>query len=844
MSPRFLFLSLLCFLLSFHSFAQHTDVVDISLSSWKFSEAGKNDWKTAEVPGNIHRDLLNNNLISDPTLKDNEKKCRWVEKKDWEYTTPILLDSLTFLSYRHSCVELVFESLDTYVDVFLNDSLILKSNNMFRSYSVRVEKILRPGNNQIRVLFHNDAPAEVLKSTIPFFRYPAANDSTSPYTRKSPLQYGWDFAPRMITCGIRKRAHLRIWKDFMVRDLHIIQKALSTTSALMVADATIESEIDDSVTCILGMEKISKRILLKKGINHCLLPFYISHPILWWPSGMGEQHLYETQLHVHGPNSSCSVTASYGLRTIEVNTQPDAYGQSFYLTINGQPMYVKGANLVPKPLLNKNDNPDADLLNSLTECGINLVRIWGGGLYGDDDFFRSADQNGILVWEDFMFAGTMYPGDEAFLNNVEKEAEDNIIRLRNHPSLALWCGNNEIEVGWKNWGWEKEFHYSKADSMRLMKDYTRLFDELLPAKVSSLDSGRYYFSSTPMSNWGKADDLKKGDNHYWAVWHGEKPFDDYNTHPARFVSEFGFESFPEIQSIRKFTSLSGGEPGPNVLKDYQFCTKGNRIIGKYMELYYRKPKDFESYIYLTQLLQGEATKTAIEAQRRNKPYCMGSVFWQFNDYWPSASWSAIDYFGSEKAAFFQLKKAYQPILVSPVLENGELSIYTINDKQEALKAQLYVLVSDLKGERKTEFRQNVELKTKAAERVFSRKQSLLLEDHLNTNCFIYTALISGKDTLSENVLCVVPPKELMLEDPGLTWDLKKDDDHFSLKIRSKYFAKNVFISSTGNEGPYPGDNSFDLIPGKEKILILYSDQTFEKLKQSLKIVSLRDSYTE
>jgi beta-mannosidase len=840
---------LCCLLIGTQLPAQVRDLIDTPLQTWKFSEAGKNEWKNAEVPGNIHSDLLANNLLPDPTLRDNEKKCQWVEKKNWEYTTSLFCDSMTHASYAASCAELVFESLDTYADVFLNDSLVLITNNMFRSYSVRVEKLLKTGTNHLRILFHTDASSIVLQNQKPFFRFPADNDSTSPYTRKSALQYGWDFAPRMVTCGIRKRVHLKVWKDFVIRDVHMIQKELTPSKATLIAETTIESVISDSVTLVIEPTAFSKRVYLCKGINHVQISFHLDDPELWWPNGMGEPHMYEARVVAYGRRFRSSYRVAYGLRTLDIISKKDSLGKSFYLRLNGIPLYVKGANLVPPPLLLKKEFSVADLLTPVVEGGMNMVRIWGGGLYGDDDFYLAADQSGILIWQDFMFTGTMYPGDTAFLRNVEQEAEQNIIRIRNHPSLALWCGNNEIEVAWNDWGWKKQFHYNRADSIRMMHDYDALFRALLPGKVMSLDSGRFYFSSTPMSNWSKTDDLKKGDNHYWGVWHGEQPFDAYNTHVARFMSEFGFQSFPEKESLRKFSNESDWNAQSDILKAHQFSHRGSELIDKYLSLYYRAPKDFESFVYLSQLLQGDAMKTAIEAQRRSKPFCMGSLFWQLNDYWPSASWSVVDYYGSEKAAFFKLKKAYRPFLVSPIVEKEVLTIYAVSDETKTRKAELYVLVSDLKGEHKKEIRQALEVKANSSTKLFSRslkKEGVavnttgLFDDLIQDNCFIYTALIRGKDTLADNICYLVPPKDLQLEPPVISIQVKKEDDHYLLKLKSNVLAKDVYLSSPITI--FPEDNFFDLLPGKEKTILFYSDQTAEKLKESLRLVSLWDSY--
>ncbi|HXC05030.1 MAG TPA: glycoside hydrolase family 2 protein, partial [Bacteroidia bacterium] len=379
---------------------------------------------------------------------------------------------------------------------------------------------MRPGENKLRILFHaapEYARKHVLKAGL---RYPADNDSTSPFTRKAAVQYGWDFAPRMVTCGIRKKVHLRYWHNFIIRDVQVIQQQLSTERADMIAKITVESAAPDSAYIALESFHIGFHAPLGKGITEFNIPFTIHHPQRWWPAGMGEPYTYELLAEVLGKQAKSSKRVSFGLRTITLIRQPDSTGESFYFQVNGQPLYIKGANLLPPPLLQKKTEYDNALQTMLGDCPLNLIRIWGGGVYGDDELYQYADQNGVLVWQDFMFSGTLYPADSLFLKNVEREAEEQILHLRNHPSLALWCGNNEIEVAWKNWGWTKTFHYTPADTLQLMKDYHALFQELLPNKIQFLDQGRSYLSSSPVSNWGKPLDFTRGDNHYWGVWHG------------------------------------------------------------------------------------------------------------------------------------------------------------------------------------------------------------------------------------------------------------------------------------------------------------------------------------
>ncbi|MFI5150949.1 MAG: glycosyl hydrolase 2 galactose-binding domain-containing protein [Bacteroidia bacterium] len=853
-SALFKHFALLLFLfLSLSTWAQHMGVVDLPLQNWKFSEAGKDDWKPATVPGNIHLDLLNNKLIPDPTYGENYKKCQWVEQKDWEYATILNHDSVRWHVLNGANAELVFEGLDTYADIFLNDSLILHTENMFRMYTLRVEKILKQGDNKLRIRFHSP-PAYVrehmMKSGI---RYPADNDSTAPYTRKSPLQYGWDFAPRMLTCGIRQKAHILYWHDLIIRDVQMTTQQLSKARAEMMIHLTLESTRPDTVLIAVEAFQISAHVPVSKGTSEIHIPFTIEHPSLWWPAGMGEPNMYEIAVSAIGKQYKSFRRVSFGLRTVELVNETDSIGTSFFFRVNGKPLYIKGANILPPPLLQKVSDYNTSIQSQFTDLPLNMIRVWGGGVYGDGELYHYADQNGILVWQDFMFSGTLYPGDSAFLQNVEAEARDNILRLRNHPSLALWCGNNEIEVAWKNWGWQKTFHYSTEDTTRLMKDYNSLFRQLLPRLITFLDNGRSYLPSSPISNWGKAGDFKKGDNHYWGVWHGEEDFGAYNTHVGRFMSEFGFPSFPSVNSIRHFNGETNPDVNSPVMKAHQFSYKGNGLIEKYIDRHYRKPKDFESFVYLSQLLQAEGMKTAIEAQRRNKPACMGSLFWQWNDYWPSVSWSVMDYYGDPKAGFYAAYKAFAPVLLSAWTEKGMLRINAVTDDEKTRSGELVIEVSDLYGKHKTEIKKNV--KFKGNERIFSQlmqsgnpekntKTTALLDGYDLTDCVLSYSMALNKDTSCSGIFYFTEPKNLQLPQPHITFTIKKVDDHFVLYVKSDVLAKNVFITTTEGTGALADENYVDLLPGKEKSIIFFSDLSEEKLKKGIVLKSLWDTYSK
>ena len=373
-----------------------------------------------------------------------------------------------------------------------------------------------------------------------------------------------------------------------------------------------------------------------------------------------------------------------GVRTIEVINETDKDGVSFYFKVNGHPVFMKGANYIPDDAFpHRVDHGRLQqTFKNAVNANMNMLRVWGGGIYQDDSFYDLADENGILIWQDFMFACTLYPGDDAFLLNVENEARANIKRLRNHPCIAMWCGNNEVEMAISDWQWPEKFDYSTSLQAQLQKDYDRLFRQLLPELVNELDPQRFYLSSSPMGFWEHEEQDGHGNHHFWGVWHGEQPFSEYQKRIPRFMSEFGFQSFPLIQSMNKYVPEQEQKLDSAVMTVHQKHPRGNGLIRKYMLDEYREPKDFASLLYLSQVQQARGLKLAFDAHRRSKPYCMGTLYWQFNDCWPVASWSGIDYYGRWKALHYQAKASFKPVI--PLIEEltNELNIYVLNDTLE------------------------------------------------------------------------------------------------------------------------------------------------------------------
>jgi beta-mannosidase len=470
-----------------------------------------------------------------------------------------------------------------------------------------------------------------------------------------------------------------------------------------------------------------------------------------------------------------------------------------------------------------------------------MLRVWGGGIYEKDIFYDLCDKNGIMVWQDFMFANAMCPGTTEFLTSVRDEVIQNIVRLRRHASIVLWCGNNEIDEGWFNWGWPEQYGYSAKDSTFIYKTYRTVFNEIIPNSLRKHDTLRPYIPTSPKYSWGKGSSLTEGDLHYWGVWWGKEPFDAYTTHVGRFVSEYGFQGFPDIPTIEKISRPVDRVLGSSVMKAHQKHPVGYETIEEYMKRYYHVPAEFEKYIYVSQLLQAEGMKTAIEAHRRAKPYCMGTLYWQLNDTWPVVSWSTRDYFGAPKASHYYVKKLYSEFLVSPVMEEGiRLKIYGMFDEPDSQKAIFRAVLADFSGKVLWEEKKEVNFPPDRALIITDTNLAPVLSGVDPATVFIYTEAKNILGVRSSNILYMVPPKDLKLEKPEIEVTTEEIKEGYMLILYSRTLAKNVYLS-VPMKGEFT-DNYFDLLPHEQKKILFHTLERAEDFREKLKIITLTDTY--
>lgn len=639
--------------------------IPISISnSWKFSMIGDStNWYKASVPGIVHLDLLSSGIIEDPYWENNEIKQKWIETKDWTYKTNI---SISKDQLNNKNIELDCEGLDTYAEVYVNDSLLMVADNMFRSWQVDIKEHLYEGNNKLEIKFYSPININSDKVRNHPFKLPSGCESDTlnvgNFTRKAAYHFGWDWGPRFVTAGIWKPIKINTWHTARIKKVNCQTVSISDTLALLKVEVLVEKEVGSTRTIQLKVNDDYQLFELNDKLNKLSFDLSIENPKLWWCQGYGEPNLYDLNVELYSKTALLdSNHKKIGIRTIELINEPDSIGTSFYFKLNNQPIFIKGANYIPQDLFlpRVTDNQYVNLISQVKSANMNMLRVWGGGIYEKDIFYDLCDENGLLVWQDFMFAGSLYPSDSLFNQNIKAEVKENVERLRIHPCIALWCGNNEIEVAWKNWGWQNQYGYSASDSIEIWDNYRFVFHEMIPELLVELHPEINYTSTSPLSNWGTAEYFNHSSMHYWGVWHGKDHFDEFKKNVGRFMVEYGFQSFPELATILKFANDSSLYLNAEVMLNRQKSYIGNGLISEHISHYYQAPNSFIDFVQLSQLVQAKGLKIAIDAHINNQPHCMGTMFWQLNDCWPGPSWSVIDYYGNEKIAYDSVKTAFE-----------------------------------------------------------------------------------------------------------------------------------------------------------------------------------------
>lgn len=775
---------------------------------WKFFY--KNKSYGASVPGCIHNDLFLNQLIPNPFYENNDSLLQWIGKEDWTYQQVFNIDSLL---WDKDVIEISFKGLDTYADVFLNDSLIIKANNMFREWKISCKNLLRQNDNQLKIIFYSAENKSKWLYNLSQYKFPGGDRVM---TRKAQFQYGWDFGPRFLTCGIWKDITVIGWNAINLVSTTVKLDSINKETAYLSAKLNITSTNQSPLYIRISDKKLKTELLSHENIvgvgnNNVLVRFTIKDPKKWWCNGYGEPYLYELSVEASTNKKDWNyMELSYGLKTIALIQDPDSLGSSFYFKLNDVPVFMKGANYVPMNTFSYllNDSTMVSLLDDAVNSHFNMLRIWGGGIYEDDEFYNLCDRKGILIWQDFMFACGMYPFDSLFLNNITAEANEQVSRLSNHVSIALFCGNNENSEGWNRWGWQEAFN--QAERAAIWQGYTKIFNEILPAAVKTYTSLPYWESSPSLGR-GDKKHTAIGDAHNWFVWHDGAPFENYEINIPRFMSEFGFQSYPDKKTISSFSNntddifISG-------IQAHQKNKSGNEIIKKYIADEYGIPKTNDDFVYLSQLVQASGVVKGIEAHRRSKPYCMGSLYWQYNDCWPAISWSSRDYTGTWKALQYFGKKAFETFLISIVEERDSISFFIVSDSINAISVLLKIEVFSLDGQITLQKEITTNIHANAVNHNKISKASLGLEQTGNFQKLVYATLVNQHTILSEKLFYFGKSFDLPLKDPKIKFKKTAVPGGLIVTLTAENFAKNVLVSSTG--GGNFSDNFFDMLPGK------------------------------
>ena len=821
---------------------------------WMFCEATNGALHPAEVPGCVHTDLMRNKLIPDPFFGINEQKLQWIGEKDWIYQTTFDLPAELL---QQENVELVFRGLDTYASVTLNETPVLTANNMFREWRIACKPFLKEKGNSLTIRFRN-----VFAENLPRYKsapYPlqafGTNDQAdvkiSMYSRKAQFHYGWDWGPRLITCGIWRPVQIEAWSGVKIKNVFVKQENVTAAGADIVSVLEVLSDLQQTARISVAMDSISLNSeghSLKKGLNRITVRGHLDKPALWWTNGLGGQYLYHYQARVQASGKAADgYSTRIGIRSLEIVRDKDASGTSLYVRLNGVPVFMKGANYIPQDNFQNRVTKERYeyIIHSATQANMNMLRLWGGGIFEDDVFYETCDRHGILVWHDMQFACAMYPADAAFLENVRHEIIDNVTRIRNHASLALYCGNNENEVCWHN-TWKHLFSAEIQGAQE--RDLRALYCEAIPQVLKEVDPTRYYHTSSPNAGFNNIP-YGEGDIHYWGVWHGKEPFETYPDNIARFVSEYGFQSYPELSTVRKFAGLKDRELHSEVMLSHQRCMAderkdreyGNRLIQTYMDRWYRTPKDFESYLYVSQVMQADGVKAGMEAHRRAMPYCMGSLYWQIDDCWPVASWSSIDYFGRWKALHYAARNSFAPVIVSPVVKDHEAQFYIVSDRLTPFSAALEILVLDFSGNEISRKTLPVAVAANSSKSYLALTRQQLANGNDDAQLVVVSRLKDGNEIVAENLSYFRLPKDLKLFPPGLTTSLKQSESGYSIEVSCRSLARSVMLSCADDAGFF-SDNYFDLLPGDKKIVAYKTSLDEKSVTQQLRAISLIDSY--
>lgn len=822
---------------------------------WTLRRNGCDELIAAQVPGCVHTDLLAAGKIADPFVSDNEKTLRWIFQESWIYQRKFDLPA-DFL--QPSRILLCCEGLDTISHLFLNGKPLGSTDNMFRHWEFDVKTFLLPGTNQIEIRF--DSPSEYIENRqkIRPMIYPTAEHQVAAFSqiRKAAFSFGWDWGPCLPTSGIWQPIYIRAIDAGRLLDVSTRQDHtdLRRVKLSVAVKAEYESLAEKSVRVTLkyGKEVMAQEVCPLEGSSReGSVDLWVEDPQLWWPIGMGTQPLYDLTVELLNEASVAFDVweRRIGLRTIRLDCSPDEWGHAFSFHVNGIPFFAKGTNWVPADALVTRISTEKyrQLLTAAADANMNMIRVWGGGIYEPDVFYDLCDELGLCVWQDFMFACAPYPlGDPEFGKNAAVEIEQQIKRLRHHASLALWCGNNELE--------SCGFVATQGDDGHMSREnYQSFFEGTIPSLVATHSPEHDYWPGSPYKEAGESynpdvwtESPGRGDVHIWTVWHLKKPFEYYRECHHRFISEFGLQSFPEPATVNRFAGPKDFDINSPVMRHHQRSAAGNTVIMEYLLEWFRAPRDFNATLWCSQILHGLAMKVACEHWRRAMPRTMGTLIWQLNDAWPAASWSGIDYFGQWKAMHFFARRFYSPLLVSGVedVASGSVQVHVTSDLLHPVECSLAWKLTDLTGT----LLSHGQTPVSAAAQTNGIVAELDFQNEISRqgaeNLLVWLSLDHEDTTVSRNLVLFTRPRQLQLSDPELTCTVTAaSEDSFVVTVVAKKPALWVWLELPEAHLSC-SDNFFhlELATPMEILVHTPAKMTADQLAQSLQAQSLFDTY--
>lgn len=813
-------------------------------------------WLSAKVPGSVYGTLVELGLMPDPHYRDNELTALRLMENDFVYETAFTTEQELL---QKDALFLCFDGVDTLADVYINGTFLGHMNNMHRSWEFDIKALAKVGENQLRVVLYS--PTKYIKKENELVYAGGVSEAMKgyPHLRKAHCMFGWDWGPRLPDAGIFRPVYLKAVDVACIDSVYIsqqfdkmcssqIRKNASGKNAVEVNAESVRLEFKPDVQVYSDAEKIKTKVCVETPTGECFIQeaagegIQIPNPELWWPNGYGKQPLYKVTVELLGEDDRVLDvwTRSIGLRTMTMNRAQDQWGEKFCHRINGVDIFAMGADYIPQDniLSRVTYERTRKLLEDAAKANHNCIRVWGGGYYPDDCFYDICDELGLIVWQDFMFSCSSYELNEEFEENIKEEVRQNVRRIRHHACLGLWCGNNEMEDQVMNRSWNP--------SQKQVYDYIKIFEFIIPKVVKEEDPKAFYWPSSPSSggNFNQPQAENSGDAHYWDVWHGNKPFTEYRKFAFRYLSEFGFQSYPCLKTVETFTEEGDRNIFSRVMEMHQRNAAANGKILNYLSAMYQYPKDFDSLLYASQLLQADAIRYGVEHFRRHRGQCMGTVVWQLNDIWPVASWSSIDYFGRWKALHYAEKRMFAPVMIS-CREVGELSErpYCIAEPEEIEKSATLCVSNESMEEMQGEVRWSLRnplgeiIEQGSMEVAVEPLSALWLEqldfskyDELNSY-FSYALYIDGEER-SFGTCLFTPPKHFEFVNPRL--ELSRDGD--KLTVKAAHFAR--FVEIEGIDGDVRlSDNFFDMNPGEKTVQILEGDAKEFRVRSVYNIVN-------